>query len=96
MADYTSEQLKGKHVIDSDGRDIGKVDDIAIDPDQWRVRGLLVDLDREVADDLRVGGGRFSHRHLEVSPERIHAFGDNVILNLNTDELAAILRRDTA
>lgn len=36
------EDIRGTHVVDRNGEDIGKVDDLVIDPDERRVRFLQV------------------------------------------------------
>lgn len=93
MREFTGNDLKGRHVIDSHGRDLGTVEDVAIDPDMWRIRGVVVGVNKEVADDLRLESKGFQHAKLELSPDRIQAVGEHVLLNLDADELAGILRR---
>lgn len=85
--------LRGRKVIDNRGTTIGEVVDVAIDARQWRVDGLVVEVERDVADDVNLhkplmGKGP----RLTVSTERIDALGDTVILNIDTNDIAALLR----
>ncbi len=94
MTEISADSLKGRSVIDSRGTSVGKVDDVAFDPLTWKVQGLVVNLDRDVAIDLRMKPSAFSSARLELSPERVRTVGDNVILNVDTDELAGMVRKD--
>lgn len=91
--EVTTGALKGRTVIDNQGATLGDVDDISIDPQNWRVTGLVVNLRREVADDLNLRKGWTGGARVQFGAERVQSIGDNVLLNLNTDEIAGILRR---
>lgn len=94
MDEIDSASLRGRQVIDNKGKNIGSVNDIAIDPSSWRVRGLIVDIEREVAENLHMDKPIFSGKpRLEIGTERVEALGDNVILNVDTDQIAGLLRR---
>lgn len=94
MDDFNTSELNGRAVIDNRGTTLGQVADVAIDTSGWRVRGLLVDLEREVADDLHIGKSVFGGKpRLEIGTERIEALGENVILNIDADQIAGYLRR---
>lgn len=86
--------IRGRNVIDNRGKTIGTVEDVSIDPTSWRVRGLVVQVERDVAQDVNLdrpmltGGPR-----VEIGTERINALGENIILNLDTDDIASLLRR---
>lgn len=87
------DDLKGRSVIDDRGVTIGEVKDVAFDPLGWRVTGLLVDVRKEVADDLHLDRSLLGGTTLEFGTERIRSVGDNVLLNLDTDDMAGALRR---
>jgi sporulation protein YlmC with PRC-barrel domain len=91
--ELTTERIRGRNVIDNRGTNLGTVEDVAFDSNDWRIRGLVVNVRKEVADSLNLDRGTFSTARLELAPERVQAFGENVILNLDTDQLAGILRR---
>lgn len=87
----TADALKGRNVIDSRGATIGEVSDVALDPVGWRVTGLLVNVNKEVADRLRLDRPLLGAAQVEFGAERIGSVSDNVILNLNSDEIAGAL-----
>lgn len=90
MRELNTADLQGRSVIDNEGTTVGQVADIALDSETWRVRGLIVDVEREVAKRLNLE----RRAQLQLSPERIGAMGENVILNVNTSDLAGLLISD--
>ena len=85
--------LRGRKVIDNRGATVGEITDLSIDPNAWRVRGVIVEVDRQVADDIHIDKPLFTGRpKLEIATDRIAAMGDNVILNVTTDDIATLLR----
>lgn len=91
--DITTERVRGCPVIDNQGANLGTLDDIAFDPQTWRVRGIVVSVHRDVAQALRLGPA--GARKLELAPERVQAMGDNIILNLDASQLAGLLQQTT-
>lgn len=87
------DQLKGRHVIDSLGKDVGEVRDVDIDPDGWRVTDLVVSVRKEVAEDLRLGRPLLGGAALRVGTERIRSVGDAVLLNLSAEEMGREMQR---
>ncbi len=96
MTDIHAASLKGRTVIDKNGANLGTIEDITLDPSDWAIHGLVVNLNRDVADTLHLQRKALSTAQLELSPQRVQALGENVILNVNTDELAGILRQEEA
>ncbi len=94
MTDYAVNDLRGRNVIDRSGTQIGTVDDVSIDPANWTVRGLVVNVKRDVADDLHLETRALGKTRLDVRPERVQTFGENVILNVDTQDIAASLRSE--
>lgn len=86
-------KLRGRNVLDARGNLIGKVDDVTFDPATWTVESLVVDLDREAADDLNVKRRMGRDVTLAVTRQRVATVGDAVLLNVNRDDLATLLRR---
>lgn len=85
-------QLKGRHVIDSRGVDLGEVRDVAIDPAGWRVTGIVVDVRREVAESLRLERPFLGSPTLEISTSHVQSLGDTVLLSMSTDEMVGAIR----
>jgi photosynthetic reaction center H subunit len=74
VADHDPD-IRGWDVLSADGRKIGEVDDLYVDPGAMKVRYLNVELD----DEFRTGG---SDRHVIVPVGRaqLHESDDNVVV----------------
>lgn len=96
MVEYSTHDVKGRSVIDTRGKSVGRVDDVLFDPDQWEVQSLLVDLDDEVAKDLNIKKGLFKPGQLAISRHRVESVGENILLNVDTHDIADLLRRGEA
>jgi sporulation protein YlmC with PRC-barrel domain len=66
----------GKIVLSSDAMDIGKIEDLEIDPKGCLIHNVMV-----------YTGGTFSKKHLMIADEDINNLGDYVILKLKNDEV---------
>lgn len=91
--DMSVENLRGRHVIDRSGTTLGAIDDLAIDSSNWRVTGLVVTVDREVADRMHLKRPFMGEARVQVGTERIEALGENVLLNVGVNDLAALLQQ---
>ena len=81
--------LKNLNVVDSGGLHLGHVVDLEIDPDEWRVRALIVRLERGVA--ARLGLHRLlGSSDMALKIVHVHAVGDTVLLRDSLDDLARI------
>lgn len=90
-------RMKGRPVIDSNGDNVGTVDDVVVDPASWKVSGFVVSLKRDVAQRFNLNPGLMDAPRVELGSERIRTVGDNVILNIEMDVIGESLRRrDTA
>src|SRR5439155_26321526 len=90
---FNIQSVKGRKVIDSLGNDVGTIEDIVIEPGTWKVSGFLVSLRRDLADKLHVERrGMLANPRIEIGSERVHTVGDNVILNIATEDIADALR----
>jgi len=79
-------ELVGKEVITSDGRNIGEVADLAIEPNGWKVRDLRVAIDKRIAEELGLltkGKGIF-----QVRTASVKSVGDLIMLNQTMKMLA--------
>lgn len=87
-------RMKGRPVIDSNGDNVGTVEDVVVDPTSWKVSGFVVTLRREVIQRLGVQkAGLLDQPRVELGSERIQTVGDNVILNIALDVIQESLRR---
>jgi sporulation protein YlmC with PRC-barrel domain len=89
-------RMKGRPVIDSNGDDIGTVEDVVLDPGTWRVSGFLVTLRREVAEALHIPRKGFLDNgpRIEITSDRVLTVGDNVLLNIDRGTIADALHAD--
>lgn len=83
--------LKGRHVVDNAGTDVGAVEEVEINTRTWDVAGLVVKVRRDVADRLPLAKPLLGEPRVAVSTERIRSIGDNVLLNLSVSDIAAML-----
>lgn len=89
-------RMKGRPVIDANGDNVGTVEDVSVDPNTWKVNGLVVSLKRDVAQRFHAGGGFLDHPRVELGAERIRTVGDNVILNIDLAVIGETLQRRDA
>lgn len=75
------EALSGRSVIDANGRSIGEVVGLLIDPETWRVEALRVKLHKDVTDEIGASHGAFRAARLDVPTQFIHNVSDAVVLS---------------
>ena len=85
-AEYSSSELKGKEVVGPQGGVLGKVTDINIDPDGWRVSSFQVALDGKIADQIGVKK-RFGKSDMPLKSSFVGQIGDKVLVSASNDEL---------
>ncbi|MEN6293984.1 MAG: PRC-barrel domain-containing protein, partial [Methanobacterium sp.] len=68
--------IVGKTVLTYDAMDVGKVGDMLIDPKGCLIHNVLIST-----------GPAFRKKHLVVSDEDVHSFGDYVILKLSKEDV---------
>jgi sporulation protein YlmC with PRC-barrel domain len=88
-------RMKGKTVIDSNGDDVGTVEDAVVEPGTWKISGFLVALRRDLAQDLNLGRRGFLDQgpRVEITSDRIRTVGDHVLLNIDRVAFADALRQ---
>jgi sporulation protein YlmC with PRC-barrel domain len=87
--------MKGLAVVAGEGRVIGKVTDVMLDPDGWRVSGLVVKLDKEAAE--RLGRHKtFGSPTAVIRVEHIKGVSQTVVLHEGLTELASAVEETHA
>ena len=85
------EQIKGRTVIDANGRSIGQLEELFLDDDSipigLRVSSIRVKLHSAIADEVGLPRGAFHPAILEIPALALQAFGDAIILNVNIASL---------
>jgi sporulation protein YlmC with PRC-barrel domain len=80
--------LIGKDVITSDGRNVGTVTDVTIDPAKWMVRDLRVAIDRRLAEELGLPKQRIGASQFALRTSMVKSVGDLIMLNPTLKMLA--------
>lgn len=65
---------------------IGKIKDVVVDPKNWQVTALDVELEKSVADEFSFKH-RLSKTHVPLSVNHIQGIGDRVVLKSSKEEL---------
>lgn len=89
---YHTADIIGKTVVDEQGKKIGTVEDISLDPQRWSIEGIVVDLDDEAAEYLGEKRPMFGHAKIDISVPRIANAADYIILNGSLRDIAMALR----
>ena len=89
MSESKFSELDGKGVISSDGREIGELSDIIVDPDSWAIRKLIVKLERELLEDFHMKRPMFGTQTIQLPTSYVSGVGDKVLLNKKLEELTA-------
>jgi len=80
-----------REVVDTEGRFLGKVDDILleckINCSDWNVPSLLLKIDRDMMNILNLKKGFLSEPLISMSMEQVQYVGDVVMLKNNAKEL---------
>ena len=73
--------LKGRTVVAKDGTEIGRVEDVQVDPSGWRVSALVVQVRRPILEKLEVdqpiiAGGK----SLMLDPSHVVEAGARIVI----------------
>jgi sporulation protein YlmC with PRC-barrel domain len=90
------QDLRGRTVIDGEGRAVGAVDDVMVDGRSWRIEAFRVKLRRELAAQIGVERSAFRPAFLDIPVEMVHAAGDAVILNVPMSALHELQTAEAA
>lgn len=83
------ENLDGKGVLTKDGRRLGQVSGIRVDPKSWHVDSLTVRLDRDLVTEFGMGRKLFGSHDVGILTEHVSAVSDTVLLRTTLKELEA-------
>jgi len=88
-AEMKFSEIRGKGVLSQDGRELGVVEDLRFDHEQWRIDALIVKLDRELLEQFGMKKPMFGTTTIEVETGLISGVGDKVILHESLDDISA-------
>ena len=79
--------LHGRTVISADGKVVGSISELSINPSDWRVESVEIELGKDIAD--RVGADRtmFHPGKLELPVSFVQSVSDTVVLTLAVEQL---------
>jgi sporulation protein YlmC with PRC-barrel domain len=80
----------GKEIIESQGFKLGKVSDVQFDEKSWRIVGLEIELEKDVAEEHQLRH-RLKKTRVMVHVEHIQAVGDRVILKGVKEDLMNLI-----
>jgi len=89
----SDDNLRGRTVIAADGHAVGEVAALFLDSATWSVEALLVELRKEVADQIGAPRSLFHAATVEIPVRLVQSVGDAVILTVPVDQLRAALPR---
>jgi sporulation protein YlmC with PRC-barrel domain len=81
------DKLSGKFVICAGGFDLGEINEVDIDTDNWKVTHLHVKLSKQASEDLGFKK-RFRSSTVCFPVSLVSKVGDNILLNKCLDELS--------
>lgn len=74
--DLRFKNIEGKVVLGHGGMEIGKIEDLVIDPTECLIQNVIISM-----------GGTFSRKHIMITKEDIAEIGDYMILNLSKEQV---------
>jgi sporulation protein YlmC with PRC-barrel domain len=89
--EITVGEIRGRKVLDSAGNDLGSVDDVTFDTGDMEIKAFIVKVSREAADRLHLDRPTLGTARLQVSADRLQTIGDNILLNVEQADMAAML-----
>lgn len=87
-----SKDIEGKEVLGAKARVLGKVCNIEIDTENWKVTHISMEVDKNAIEELGFKKPRFGSVKVDFPVEKINGISDRILLNESTDELKKILR----
>lgn len=82
-------KLSGK-----DGRDVGKVNDIILDNEEWDTHFLLITLKKDIMETLDVEKSFLSKAKLGIAMDHIKSISDVIILDTSAEEMGEIIESE--
>ena len=86
--------LRGMKINCTEGRDVGKVNDILVDVDNWASPSLLVKLNKDILETLDLKGSMLSKTELAISMEHVGEISDRIMLDKSADAIGDIIEKE--
>ncbi|MFW6041164.1 MAG: PRC-barrel domain-containing protein, partial [Thermoplasmatota archaeon] len=88
-------EIRNKKINGSEGRDVGKVEDILIDVEEWNTPSMLVNLNKEVLETLDLKGSMLSKTDMVISMDHVAEISDWIMLDKSADEMGDIIDKES-
>lgn len=82
-----------KPVIDSNGRNVGTIADVMLDTQSWMFPSVLIKLEKEVLEFLRMEKCPDCERHVLLPMGNVGSIGDNVMLNIDKETMGDLVQK---
>ncbi len=92
-ANRNIKSIMGKQVIDEDGKDIGIVKDVMVDIEGWKFPSILIKLDKEVLEMLRMEKCPDCERNVLLPLAKVGSIGDNIMLNIDKETMGDLVQK---
>jgi sporulation protein YlmC with PRC-barrel domain len=86
-----AKRLIGMEVTSPKGTSIGKVEDLIIDENTWKVPSIRVKVDKDAKDVLKMKSWKLAGKELDISLANVRDVGDGVLLNLSAEHMGWLL-----
>lgn len=90
MGQTSNQTLLGKKIVTQDGREIGHVDAVFVDTDDWRVDQLAVKLRKDVLEELSLRRPLIGTQVVRIPTDQIAGASDTVVLRPEAADLSFI------
>ncbi len=88
-------RIKGLEIVDKEGMVIGEVEDIIIDTKRWELPFILVEVDRNMADKIKIKKSILKKSDLSISMKHVSDVGEVVMLDVNAEKVGKIIDEAT-
>lgn len=81
------DELNGKGVLTQDGREIGKISDLVVDHDAWKVTSVVVKLDRDLLEQFDMKKPMFGTHAVALPVSFVSGVGDKLVLHKKLEDV---------
>ena len=82
-------ELRDKEVVGLNGWKIGKSRDVIVNPMEWRITDLEVELRGNIENELGMDSIPLAHNRLPISISHVQGVADVIILKITKEEIVA-------
>ncbi len=87
----STRDIIGRAVLTQDGREIGTVEALLLEIEEWAARSVEIRLRRDALEALHLKRPLFGTRSVHIGVEHVAGVTDAVVLKVDLQKLAALL-----